>query len=154
MCAHQPPVSTVTASHRRKHVRSTRVRYAKRCQVEHSNSGKKSFDSIRFGNLINLPLVHWYSNSKLGVIFYSMHCVTVFWRCSTQYSFQLRALWCILIKNHCIWCVCVIYLVQRLHNNLWIERPIFLQNESIRIKNRIDSIRIANWNALVPGCIR
>ena len=23
-------------------------------------------------------------------------------RCSTQYSFQLRALWCILIKNHCI----------------------------------------------------
>ena len=44
--------------------------------VEHSNSGKKSFDSIlaaesifsiRFGNLINLLLVHWYSNSKLGV---------------------------------------------------------------------------------------
>ena len=31
--------------------------------------GQKSFDSIRFGNLINLPLVHWYSNSKLGVIF-------------------------------------------------------------------------------------
>ena len=37
------------------------------CIVEHSNSGKKSFDSIlatesifsiRFGNLINLPLVH------------------------------------------------------------------------------------------------
>jgi len=27
------------------------------------------FDSNRFGNLINLPLVHWYSNSKLGVIF-------------------------------------------------------------------------------------
>ena len=27
------------------------------------------FDSIRFGNLINLPLVHWYSNSKLLVIF-------------------------------------------------------------------------------------
>jgi len=27
------------------------------------------FDSIRFGSLINLPLVHWYSNSKLGVIF-------------------------------------------------------------------------------------
>jgi len=26
--------------------------------VENSNSGKKSFDSIRFGNLINLPLVH------------------------------------------------------------------------------------------------
>jgi len=26
--------------------------------VEHSNSGKKSFDSIRFGSLINLPLVH------------------------------------------------------------------------------------------------
>jgi len=36
---------------------------------EHSNSGKKSFDSIRFRNLINLPLVHRYSNSKLGVIF-------------------------------------------------------------------------------------
>ena len=36
--------------------------------VEHSNSGKKSFDSIRFGNLINLLLVHFYSNSKLGVI--------------------------------------------------------------------------------------
>ena len=31
--------------------------------------GQKSFDSIRFGNLINLPLVHWYSSSKLGVIF-------------------------------------------------------------------------------------
>ena len=30
---------------------------------------KFRFDSIRFGNLINLPLVHWYSNSKLGVIF-------------------------------------------------------------------------------------
>jgi len=27
------------------------------------------FDSIQFGNLINLPLVHWYSNSKLKVIF-------------------------------------------------------------------------------------
>jgi len=26
--------------------------------LEHSNSRKKSFDSIRFGNLINLPLVH------------------------------------------------------------------------------------------------
>ena len=26
--------------------------------IEHSNSDKKSFDSIRFGNLINLPLVH------------------------------------------------------------------------------------------------
>jgi len=26
--------------------------------LEHSNSGKKSFDSIRFVNLINLPLVH------------------------------------------------------------------------------------------------
>ena len=39
--------------------------------IEHSNSGKKSFDSIRFGNLIglNLPLVHWYSNSNLWVIF-------------------------------------------------------------------------------------
>ena len=36
--------------------------------VEHSNTGKKSFDSIRFGNLINLLLVHFYSNSKLGVI--------------------------------------------------------------------------------------
>ena len=29
----------------------------------------KSIFSIRFGNLINLPLVHWYSSSKLGVIF-------------------------------------------------------------------------------------
>ena len=27
------------------------------------------FDSIGFGNLINLPLVHWYLSSKLGVIF-------------------------------------------------------------------------------------
>ena len=27
-------------------------------QLEHSNSGKKSFDSILFANLINLPLVH------------------------------------------------------------------------------------------------
>ena len=41
-------------------------------QLQHSNSGKKNFDSIlatesifsiRFGNLINLPFVHWYSNS-------------------------------------------------------------------------------------------
>jgi len=47
-----------------------------------------------------------------------MHCVTVFTRCSTQYSFQLRALWCILIKNRCIRCVCVIYLVQKLHDLL------------------------------------
>jgi len=57
--------------------------FAHRQSIEHSNSGKKDsirfdsryridfFDSIRFGNLINLPLVHWYSNSrpKLGVIF-------------------------------------------------------------------------------------
>ena len=60
--------------------------YARRaciyCILEHSNSGKKVsirfdsilatesifFDSIRFGNLINLPLVHLYSNSKLGLI--------------------------------------------------------------------------------------
>ena len=48
--------------------------------LEHSNSGKKSFDSIlfdfryridffdsiRFANLINLPLLHWYSNSNDG----------------------------------------------------------------------------------------
>ena len=48
--------------------------------VEHSNSGKKVsiqfdsilaaesifFDSIRFANLINLPLLHWYSNSNGG----------------------------------------------------------------------------------------
>ena len=60
--------------------------------VKHFNSGKKKlsirfdfryridFFSIRFGNLINLMLVHRYSNSKLGVpdIFYSMHCVTAF----------------------------------------------------------------------------
>ena len=26
--------------------------------LEHSNSGRKSFDSIPFGNLINVPLVH------------------------------------------------------------------------------------------------
>jgi len=57
--------------------------------LEHSNSAKKSFDSIRFslpnrfffdsirfGNLINLPLVHWYSNSKLGVIF--IVCIAFF----------------------------------------------------------------------------
>jgi len=49
--------------------------------LEHSNSGKKvsirfdtifateSIFSIRFGNLIDLPLVHRYSSSKLGVIF-------------------------------------------------------------------------------------
>ena len=48
---------------------SLRCNLADRCALELSNSGKKSFDSIRFGNLINLPLVHWYSNSKLGVIF-------------------------------------------------------------------------------------
>jgi len=63
---------------------------SQRTIIEHSNSGKKVsirfdsryridfFYSNRFGNLINLPLVHWYSNSKLGVIFYSMHCVTAF----------------------------------------------------------------------------
>ena len=48
---------------------SLRRNLADRCAIEHSNSGQKSFDSIRFGNLINLPLVHWYLNSKLGVIF-------------------------------------------------------------------------------------
>jgi len=97
--------------------------------VKHSNSGKKvsirfnsifaaeSIFSIRFGNLINLPLVHWYSNIKLGVIFIICIALLFFCRCSTQYSFQLHALWCILIKNHCIWCVCVIYLVQKLHDN-------------------------------------
>jgi len=42
--------------------------------AEHSNSGKKV--SIRFGNLINFPLVHWYSNSKLGVIFIVRHSET------------------------------------------------------------------------------
>jgi len=46
--------------------------------LEHPNSGKKAsirfdfryrvdfFDSIRFANLINLPLLHWYSNSNDG----------------------------------------------------------------------------------------
>ena len=29
----------------------------------------ESIFSIRFGNMINLPLVHWYSDSKLEVIF-------------------------------------------------------------------------------------
>ena len=45
---------------------------------EHSNSGEKVsirfdsryridfFHSIRIGNLINLPIVHWYSNSNDG----------------------------------------------------------------------------------------
>jgi len=37
------------------------------CAVEHSNSAKKV--SIRFDNPINLPLVHWYWNSKLELIF-------------------------------------------------------------------------------------
>ena len=45
------------------------------CWLEHSNSGKKvsirfllpnRFFSIRFANLINLPLLHWYSNSNDG----------------------------------------------------------------------------------------
>jgi len=63
----------------------------------------ESIFSIRFGNLINLPLIHWYSNSKLGVIFYTMHCVTVFVDVLHSIAFNcLRALWCILIKNHCI----------------------------------------------------
>ena len=55
-------------------------------RVEHSNSGNKSFDSIlatesifsiRFGNLINLPLVH-YIQIVSYEYFYSMHCVTAF----------------------------------------------------------------------------
>jgi len=29
--------------------------------------GQKSFDSIRFGKLINLPPVHWYSNDKFFI---------------------------------------------------------------------------------------
>ena len=95
---------------------------------------------------------------NVSVIFYSMHCVTVFCRCSTQYSFQLRALWCILITDHCIWCFCVIYLVkkaawQRVNRktDFFYKTNIF---ESIRITNRIDSIWIANWNALAlsAGC--
>ena len=40
--------------------------YICECWLENSNSGKKSFDSIRFANLINLSLVHWYSNSNDG----------------------------------------------------------------------------------------
>jgi len=52
----------------------------------------ESIFSIRFGNLINLPLVHWYSNSKLGVIFIVHNC---FCQCSTQYSLQLFA--CIVV---------------------------------------------------------
>ena len=88
------------------------------------------FDSIRFGNLINLPLVHWYSNSKLGK-FYSMHCVTVF-----SYSFKLHALWCILIKNHGVWCVCVIYLVQKLHDK-------YSESKCRFFYKRIDSNRFA-----------
>ena len=48
-----------------------------------------------------------------------MHCVTAFVdvKFYIVYSFQLRRLWCILIKNHCIRGVCVIYLVQKLHDN-------------------------------------
>jgi len=57
-----------------------------------------------------------------------MHCITVFCRCSTHYSFQLRALWCI------FW----------LRLYMTISEPkgrFYLQNESIRITNRIDSNR-------------
>ena len=57
--------------------------------IEHSNSGEKSFDSIRFDsryridffdsirfiNLINLPLVHDYLNSKVRVIFIVGLCI-------------------------------------------------------------------------------
>ena len=43
---------------------SQNLRWHSHCKVEHSNSGKKS--SIRFVNLINLPLLHWYSNSNDG----------------------------------------------------------------------------------------
>jgi len=49
--------------------RTYSVRPTLHFSLEYYNSGKKTFDSIRFGNPINLPLVHWYSNSKLGVIF-------------------------------------------------------------------------------------
>jgi len=61
--------------------------YRVRLHLDHSNSGLRAkkflFDSIRQSD--KFALVHWYSNSKLGVIIYSMHCVTVFCRCSTQY---------------------------------------------------------------------
>ena len=44
----------------------------------------------------------------------------------------------------------VIYLVQKLHDNQWIESPIFLQNESIRITNRIDSNRELECSTTKP----
>ena len=78
-----------------------------------------------------------------------MHCVTVFLSLFyTQYSCQLRALWCILIKNHCIWCVRVIYLVQKTAWQLVNRKADFFTKwiDSHNESNRIDSNR--EWNAL------
>ena len=49
--------------------------------------------------------------------FYSMHCVTVF--VDVLHSIAYNCVHCgeFLFKNHCIKCVCVTYLVQKLHNN-------------------------------------
>jgi len=87
----------------------TGIRVGFKCVVEHSNSGKKV--SIRFYSIRQsdkFAAVHWYSNSKLGVIF--IICIAwLFCRCSTQYSFQLRAMWCILIKKS-LYLMCLCYL--------------------------------------------
>ena len=76
--------------------------------AEHSNSGKKV--SIRFGNLINFPLVHWYSNSKLGVIFIVRHSETfinvAFMFYSHSYIFP-QTIQCIShLLFRCCMCVC------------------------------------------------
>ena len=111
--------------------------------LEHSNSGKKSFDSIRFGNLINLPLVHWYSNSKLGVIFIVCIAQLFFCRCSINAANNDSLFWLRLYTKSArkaAW-----QLVNR-------KADFFNKTnrfQSICITNRIESIRIANLNALL-----
>jgi len=81
-----------------------------------------------------------------------MHCVIVFCRCSKVLNAanngSLFFGWDYTINKQ-----------EKLHDNWWIERPIFLQNESIRIdshkSNRIDSNRelecsTRNWD---PQCL-
>ena len=82
-----------------------------------------------------------------------MHCLTVFCRCSTQYSFQLRTLWCILLYKITVFDVFVLFIQCKNCMTTSESKGRFFKKtnrfESIRITNRIESIRIANWNALL-----
>ena len=123
--------------------------------VEHSNSGKKF--SIRFTNLINLPLLHWYSNSNDGEFGEGPGGVSL--RCGLfcaisvsvrQFPNKLKTSKVLNAANNDVsWFFGWDYTINKQEKTAWQlvnRRPIFLLNESIRIdshneSNRIDSNR-------------